>query len=338
MSLYQLGMDPALGWLHQWCLGEFLPPGSPLWLWGQVGGSGTRWDMAVRPCCGWWDLVECDHESRWMWWDPVGCGHRFMLGVVGCGCGSCGMWWDTVGPSCGFILVVGGMWLWVWQDVVGCIHGPAADTAVAAPCSDPSPAGAAASPGVPKGAVAPGAGSNGAGGAGGALGCPLPPATRPVAFLGQEQALALGGSLPPGLFLGTLPFLVALGQHPPACGGNPEGPSLPSLLAASLLLLPLLPLGIPQPGVDLLPLLGTLLSTLLPLSPGPGERGPEAPVPSPKGCVVLPDWPLLFVLPTSLALHPTLLAAGLGSLEPAPAAPPVRPAPLLSGNRGVATG
>ena len=44
------------------------------------------------------------------------------------------------------------------------------------------------------------------------------------------------------------------------------------------------------------------------------------------------------VLPSSLALHPMLLAAGLGPLEPAPAAPPVRPAPLLSGNRVVATG
>lgn len=40
---------------------------------------------------------------------------------------------DVVGPDHGFILVVSGMWLWVWQDVVGCIHEPAADVAVAAP-------------------------------------------------------------------------------------------------------------------------------------------------------------------------------------------------------------
>ncbi|KAM9264995.1 methyl-CpG-binding domain protein 6 [Morus bassanus] len=197
--------------------------------------------------------------------------------------------------------------------------------------------GAAASPGVPKGAVAPGAGSNGEGGAGGVLGCPLPPATKPVAFVGQEQALALGGSLLPGLFLGTLPFSVALGQHPPACGGDPEGPSLPSLLAASLLPLPLLPLGITLPALDLLPSPGTLLSTLLLLPPGPGERGPEALASGPEGCTLLPDRPLLFsTLPASLALHPTLLAAGLGPLEPAPAAPAVRPVPLLPGNRGVA--
>ncbi|XP_059688627.1 methyl-CpG-binding domain protein 6 [Gavia stellata] len=173
--------------------------------------------------------------------------------------------------------------------------------------------GAAASPGVPKGAVAPGASSNGEGGAGGALGCPLPPATKPVAFVGQEQALALGGSLSPGFLLGTLPFSVALGQHPPAYGGDPEGPSLPSLLAASLL---------PLPTLDLLPSPGTLLSTLLPLPPGPGERAPEAPAPGSEGCTALPDWPLLFsTLPASLALHPTLLATGLGPLEPAPAAP-----------------
>lgn len=167
------GDGPRPGVATPVVLGGFLPPGSPLWLWGQVGGSGTRWDMAVDLCCGWWDLVECDHESR-MWWDPVGCGHRFMLGVVACGCGCRGMWWDTVGPSRGFILVVGGMWLWVWQDVVCCIHGPAADVAVAAPCSDLSPAGAAGSPGVPKGAVALGAGSNGEGGAG-LPACPLQP-------------------------------------------------------------------------------------------------------------------------------------------------------------------
>lgn len=166
--------------------------------------------------------------------------------------------------------------------------------------------------------MASGAGSNGEGGAGGAPGCPLPPATEPVAFAGQEQALALGGFLPPGLLLGTLPFSLALGQHPPACGGTPEGPSLPSLLAASLLLLPL---GIPPPALDLLPSPGTLLSTMLPLSPGSGERSPET-------CPVLPDRPLLFsVLPALLTLHPTLLAAGLGPPEPAPTAPPVREHP-----------
>lgn len=173
----------------------------------------------------------------------------------------------------------------------------------------------------------------------GVLGCPLAPCNQACSLLGAGAGTGTGVSLPPGLFLGMLPFLVALGQHPPACGGNPEGPSLPSLLAASLLPLPLLPSGIPLPTLDLLPSLGTLLSTLLPLSPGPGERGSEAPGPSPEGCAVLPNWPLLFsVLPASLALHPTLLAAGLGPLEPAPAAPPVRPAPLLSGNRGVAAG
>lgn len=243
---------------------------------------------------------------------------------------------DVVGPGRGFVLVVGGLWPWGWQEVAGCVRGPAADVAVAAPCSDPSPAGAAASPCVPKDAVAPGAGSNGEGDAGGALGCLLPPATKPVAFAGQEQALALVGSLPPGHLLGTLPLSVALGQHPPACGGDPEGPSLPSLLAASLLLLPL---GIPLPTLDLLPSPGTLLSTLLPLPPGPRERGPEVPAPGPEGCAVLPDQPLLCsVLSASLALHPTLLAAGLGPPEPAPTAPPVRPAPLLPGNRGVAPG
>ncbi|KAM6330593.1 methyl-CpG-binding domain protein 6 isoform 1-T2 [Alca torda] len=173
--------------------------------------------------------------------------------------------------------------------------------------------GAAASPGVPKGAVAPGAGSNREGGAGGAPGCPLPPATKPVALAGQEQATALGGSLPPGLLLATLPFSLALGQHPPACGGDPEGPSLPSLLAASLLPLPL---GISLPALDLLPSPGTLLSALLPLPPAPRERSPE-------GCPVLPDRaPLFSALPPALALHPALLAAGLGPPEPAPAAPP----------------
>ncbi|XP_074421229.1 methyl-CpG-binding domain protein 6 isoform X1 [Larus michahellis] len=173
--------------------------------------------------------------------------------------------------------------------------------------------GAAASPGVPKGAVAPGAGSNREGGAGGAPGCPLPPATKPVALAGQEQALALGGSLPPGLLLATLPFSLALGQHPPACGGDPEGPSLPSLLAASLLPLPL---GVSLPALDLLPSPGTLLSALLPLSPAPRQRSPE-------GCPALPDRaPFFSALPASLALHPALLAAGLGPPEPAPAAPP----------------
>ncbi|XP_009889991.1 PREDICTED: methyl-CpG-binding domain protein 6 [Charadrius vociferus] len=59
---------------------------------------------------------------------------------------------------------------------------------------------------------------------------------------------------------------------------------------------------------------GTLLSTLLPLPPGSGER-------SPKACPVLPDRPPLFsVLPALLTLHPALLAAGLGPPEPAPTA------------------
>ncbi|KAM6364844.1 methyl-CpG-binding domain protein 6 isoform 2-T3 [Pluvialis apricaria] len=104
----------------------------------------------------------------------------------------------------------------------------------------------------------------------------------------------------------------ALGQHPPVCGGTPEGPSLPSLLAASLLPLSL---GIPLPALDLLPSPGTLLSTLLPLAPGSGERRPE-------GYPVLPDRPPLFsALPALLMLHPTLLAAGLGPPERAPTAP-----------------
>ncbi|XP_009470681.1 PREDICTED: methyl-CpG-binding domain protein 6 [Nipponia nippon] len=68
---------------------------------------------------------------------------------------------------------------------------------------------------------------------------------------------------------------------------------------------------------------GTLLSTLLPLPPGPGEKGPEAPAPSPEDCAVLPDRPLLFsTLPASLALQAALLATGLGPSEPAAAVPP----------------
>ncbi|XP_074021109.1 methyl-CpG-binding domain protein 6 [Numenius arquata] len=186
--------------------------------------------------------------------------------------------------------------------------GTSLQSRASGPTSDP---GAAASPGVPKGAVAPGTGSNGERSAGRVPGCPLPPASKPVA-LGQEQALTLGASLPPGL-LAMLPFSLALGQHPPACGGDPEGPSLPSLLAASLLPLPL---GIPLPALDLLPSPGTLLSALLPLPPGPGERSPE-------GCPMLPDRaPLFSVLPALLALHPTLPAAGLGPSEPAPTTHP----------------
>ncbi|XP_009708543.1 PREDICTED: methyl-CpG-binding domain protein 6, partial [Cariama cristata] len=131
----------------------------------------------------------------------------------------------------------------------------------------------------------------------------------------EEQALALGDSLLPGLLLGTLPFSVALGQHPPACRRDPEGPSLPSLLAASLLPLPMLPLSIPLPTLDLLPSPRTLLSTLLPLLPGPGERGPEVPTPSPEGCLVLPNF---FVLPASFTFHPKLLTAALGPPKPAP--------------------
>lgn len=79
-----------------------------MWLWGQVGGSGTQWDTAVSLCCGWWDLVGCDGGSCGMWWDRVGCGHRFMPGAVGRGCALHGMWWKLVGPGRGFILVVGG--------------------------------------------------------------------------------------------------------------------------------------------------------------------------------------------------------------------------------------
>ncbi|XP_067170111.1 methyl-CpG-binding domain protein 6 isoform X2 [Apteryx mantelli] len=191
--------------------------------------------------------------------------------------------------------------------------------------------GAATSPAITKGPPALGASSGGEEAAGGALGCPLPPAAaaEPVAFVGQEQALALGGSLPPGLLLGTLPFSVALGQHPPAPGGDPEGPSLPSLLAASLLPgqppVPLLPLGVPLPALDLLPAPGTLLSALLPLAPA-GEKGAEAAAAaaaSPEGYPALPDAPLLFsALPASLALDPALLAAGLGPPESTPGAPP----------------
>ncbi|XP_062453087.1 methyl-CpG-binding domain protein 6 [Rhea pennata] len=197
--------------------------------------------------------------------------------------------------------------------------------------SHSSAPGAATSPAVTKGPLALGAGSGGEEAAGGALGCPLPPtaaaAAEPVAFVGQEQALALGGSLPPGLLLGTLPFSVALGQHPPAPGGDPEGPSLPSLLAASLLPgqppVPLLPLGVPLPALDLLPPPpGALLSALLPLAPA-GEKGPEAAAPGPEGFPALPDGPLLFsALPASLALDPALLAAGLGPPESSPGAPP----------------
>ncbi|XP_025914289.1 methyl-CpG-binding domain protein 6-like [Apteryx rowi] len=196
--------------------------------------------------------------------------------------------------------------------------------------------GAATSPAITKGPPALGASSGGEEAAGGALGCPLPPAAaaEPVAFVGQEQALALGSSLPPGLLLGTLPFSVALGQHPPAPGGAPEGPSLPSLLAASLLPgqppVPLLPLGIPLPALDLLPAPGTLLSALLPLAPA-GEKGAEAAAAAaagPEGYPALPDAPLLFsALPASLALDPALLAAGLGPPESTPGTPPVRLGP-----------
>ncbi|XP_068777318.1 methyl-CpG-binding domain protein 6 [Struthio camelus] len=194
-----------------------------------------------------------------------------------------------------------------------------------APSHNSAP-GVTASPAITKGPPALGAGSGGEGATGGALGCPLPPAAEPVAFVGQEQALALGGSLPPGLLLGTLPFSVALGQHPPAPGGDPEGPSLPSLLAASLLPgqppVPLLPLGVPLPTLDLLPPPGALLSALLPLAPA-GEKGPETPAAGPEGYPALPDGPLLFsALPASLALDPTLLAAGLAPSESTPGAPP----------------
>ncbi|XP_064354756.1 methyl-CpG-binding domain protein 6 [Dromaius novaehollandiae] len=190
--------------------------------------------------------------------------------------------------------------------------------------------GAAASPAVTKGPPALGAGSGGEEAAGGALGCPPPPpAAEPAAFAGQEQAPALGGSLPPGLLLGTLPFSVALGQHPPAPGGDPEGPGLPSLLAASLLPgqppVPLLPLGVPLPALDLLPPPppGALLPALLPLAPA-GGKGP------PEGYAALPDGPLLFsALPASLALEPALLAAGLAPPESSPpsglASPPAAP-------------
>lgn len=66
-----------------------------------VGCGGTWWDVAIGSCWGWLDVVVVLR--------------------------------DVVGPDHGFILVVSGMWLWVWQDVVGCIHEPAADVAVAAP-------------------------------------------------------------------------------------------------------------------------------------------------------------------------------------------------------------
>ncbi|CAM9938652.1 unnamed protein product [Bubo scandiacus] len=158
------------------------------------------------------------------------------------------------------------------------------------------------------------------------FGLRLPPPARcgdppqiPWAAVGQEQAL--GDSLPAGLVLGTLSFSVAMGQPAPACGGDPEGPGLPSLLAASLLPLPF---SIPLPTLEL-PSPGTLLSTLLPPRGPPGQgrgalrrlvpraarRCPPGPCSSLRCPPHLPSsprcWPLGWAPPRP---------------EPAPAAPP----------------
>ncbi|CAM2109583.1 unnamed protein product [Caretta caretta] len=170
---------------------------------------------------------------------------------------------------------------------------------------------------------------------------PLPTGPEPFPFLGQEQVLPFGGSLPPGLlqggFLGSLPFSLALsqpqllgcpgqGEAPlPALGlpGEPEGQGLQTLLMASLLQSqpqsPLLGLGLP--GLDLLQQPGGLLPALLPL-PDPPCQGdlPDGPL-----------QPLLFpALPTSpavLALNSALLAAGLAApdAQPGVAGSPMAP-------------
>ncbi|XP_074917234.1 methyl-CpG-binding domain protein 6 [Chelonoidis abingdonii] len=198
-----------------------------------------------------------------------------------------------------------------------------------------STAGATVLPAATKAASGSGPCSGaGEGSLGGQRGLP-PPAPEPFPFLGQEQVLPFGGSLPPGLlqggFLGSLPFSLALsqpqllgcpgqGEAPlPALGlpGEPEGQVLQTLLMASLLQSqpqsPLLPLGgLGLPGLDLLQQPSSLLPALLPL-PDPPCQGdlPDGPL-----------QPLLFpALPASpavLALNSALLAAGLAAPDTQP--------------------
>ncbi|TFK03561.1 CD83 antigen-like [Platysternon megacephalum] len=203
-------------------------------------------------------------------------------------------------------------------------------------------AGATVSPAATKAASGSGPSSGaGEGSLGGQRGLPPP---EPFPFLGQEQVLPFGGSLPPGLlqggFLGSLPFSLALcqpqllgcpgqGEAPlPALGlpGEPEGQVLQTLLMASLLQSqpqsPLLPLGgLGLPGLDLLQQPGGLLPALLPL-PDPPCQGdlPDGPL-----------QPLLFpALPASpavIALNSALLAAGLAApdAQPGVAGSPMAP-------------
>ncbi|XP_038234309.1 methyl-CpG-binding domain protein 6 [Dermochelys coriacea] len=212
-------------------------------------------------------------------------------------------------------------------------------------------AGATVSPAATKAASGSGPSSGAGEGSLGVPRVPLPPGPEPFPFLGQEQVLPFGGSLPPGLlqggFLGSLPFSLALsqpqllgcpgqGEAPlPTLGlpGEPEGQGLQTLLVASLLQSqpqsPLLGLGLPS--LDLLQQPGGLLPALLPL-PDPPCQGdlPDGPL-----------QPLLFpALPTSpavLALNSALLAAGLAAPDAQPGVAGSPMAPTSTGTTPMTT-